>query len=56
MKMKDTLVTFAKGLWIGGTLTVPGVSGGAMAMILNIYDRMVTSLNSLFRRGEGKEK
>lgn len=56
MKIKDTLVTFAKGLWIGGTLTVPGVSGGAMAMILNIYDRMVTSLNSLFRRGEGKEK
>lgn len=54
--MKDVLITLAKGLWIGGTLTVPGVSGGAMAMLLGIYDRLVVSLNSLFRRGEWKEK
>lgn len=54
--MKEHLINLAKGLWIGGTLTVPGVSGGAMAMILNIYDRLVRSLNSLFRRGTWKEK
>ena len=54
--MKDLLITLAKGLWIGGTLTVPGVSGGAMAMILNIYDRLVLSLNSLFRRGKWQDK
>ncbi len=54
--MKELLINMAKGLWIGGTLTVPGVSGGAMAMILNIYDRMVCSLNSLFRRGKWKDK
>ena len=54
--MKDILITLAKGLWIGGTLTVPGVSGGAMAMILNIYDRLVCSLNSLFRRGGWQDK
>ena len=54
--MKDVLITLAKGLWIGGTLTVPGVSGGAMAMILNIYDRLVISLNSLFRRGKWGDK
>lgn len=54
--MKDALITLAKGLWIGGTLTVPGVSGGAMAMLLGIYDRLVISLNSLFRRGSWKEK
>lgn len=54
--MKDVLITLAKGLGIGGTLTVPGVSGGAMAMLLGIYDRLVVSLNSLFRRGEWKEK
>lgn len=54
--MKDALITLAKGLWIGGTLTVPGVSGGAMAMLLGIYDRLVVSLNSLFRRGPRKEK
>ena len=54
--MKEILINLAKGLWIGGTLTVPGVSGGAMAMILNIYDRLVRSLNSLFRRGGWKDK
>lgn len=54
--MKDALITLAKGLWIGGTLTIPGVSGGAMAMLLGIYDRLVISLNSLFRRGKWKEK
>jgi len=54
--MKDALITLGKGLWIGGTLTVPGVSGGAMAMVLNMYDRLVISLNSLFRRGKWAEK
>ena len=54
--MKDVLMTLAKGLWIGGTLTVPGVSGGAMAMVLNMYDRLVISLNSLFRRGKWADK
>ena len=54
--MKEILVTMAKGLWIGGTLTIPGLSGGAMAMLLGIYDRMVISLNSLFRKGDGTEK
>ena len=54
--MKDTLVAFLKGLCIGGTFSVPGVSGGAMAILLNIYDRMVFSLNSLIRRGRWKDK
>ena len=54
--MKDTLITFFKGLCIGGTFSVPGVSGGAMAMLLNIYDRMVISLNSLLRKGPMKKK
>ena len=31
--------TFIKGLVIGATMTVPGVSGGSMAMVLGIYDR-----------------
>ena len=35
--MKQILITIFKGAWIGGTLTVPGVSGGTMAMMLGIY-------------------
>ena len=33
--------TFIKGLVIGATMTVPGVSGGSMAMVLGIYDRLL---------------
>lgn len=55
-RLIDTLVAFAKGLCIGGTFSVPGVSGGAMAILLNIYDRMVFSLNSLLRKGPAREK
>ena len=35
-----------KGLIIGSTMLVPGVSGGSMAMILGIYDRLISSVSS----------
>lgn len=54
--MKDILITWAKGLWIGGTLTVPGVSGGSMAMILGIYDRLLWAVNSFVKKGGEKKK
>ena len=47
--------TFLKGAWIGGTLTVPGVSGGSMAMLLGIYERLVQALNDLTRPGPKKK-
>ena len=36
-------------MWIGGTMTVPGVSGGSMAMILGVYDRLISSVSSFFK-------
>ena len=54
--MKNALMTLFKGLWIGGTLTVPGVSGGSMAIILGIYDRLLQSVNSLIKKGADKKK
>ena len=54
--MKNVFMTIFKGLWIGGTLTVPGVSGGSMAMILGIYDRLLSSVNSLLKKGADKKK
>ena len=39
--MKNNIITLLKGLWIGGTMTVPGVSGGTMAMVLDVYDRVI---------------
>ena len=53
--IKDTLFTSACGAWIGGTMTVPGVSGGSMAMILGIYDRLISSVNGIFQKGKFKE-
>lgn len=41
--------TAAKGMIVGGTMLVPGVSGGTMAMILDIYDRLVTSVSSFMK-------
>ena len=52
--MKQVLGLFLKGVWIGGTLSVPGVSGGSMAMILGIYEHLVQAVNVLISRGGKK--
>lgn len=49
--MKENYVlTALKGLIIGGTMLVPGASGGSMAMILGIYDRLISAVSSLTER------
>lgn len=45
--MKRFLNVFLKGMWIGGTLTVPGVSGGSMAMVLGVYEPLIRAVNGL---------
>lgn len=55
VSVRERVITFFKGLWIGGSLSVPGVSGGSMAMILGIYDKMIFSLNSLFKSNKDKK-
>ena len=47
--MKEIIINFLKGLWTGGTMTVPGVSGGSMAMILGVYDKLVYSVSHIFK-------
>lgn len=47
---KDNLIIVAlKGFIVGSTMLVPGVSGGSMAMILGIYDRLIASISSFFK-------
>ena len=41
---------FIKGMIVGGTMLVPGVSGGSMAMILGIYDRLIRAVSMLPRQ------
>lgn len=46
---RDNMNIILKGMWIGGTMTVPGVSGGSMAMIMGVYDRLISSISSFLR-------
>lgn len=48
--MKNAILVFLKGLWIGATMTVPGVSGGTMAIALDLYDRLIAAVGSLFKK------
>ncbi len=48
-KGNNNFLTALKGLIIGGTMLVPGVSGGSMAMILGIYDRLISSVSSFMK-------
>ena len=53
------LEIFLKGLWIGGTMTVPGVSGGTMAILVGIYDRLIGAVSGLVpgkRAGSGDDE
>lgn len=52
-KKDNNLLTALKGLIIGGTMLVPGVSGGSMAMILGIYDRLISSVSSFMKNKKG---
>lgn len=47
--MVKHIINALKGFFIGGTMLVPGVSGGSMAMILGIYDDLISSVSSFFK-------
>ena len=47
--MKDLIITAAKGAVIGGTMLIPGVSGGSMAMMMGIYDKLIMAVSN-FRK------
>lgn len=47
IQMEKNGKTFIKGLVIGATMTVPGVSGGSMAMVLGIYDRLLKHVSEI---------
>ncbi|MBQ9747806.1 MAG: DUF368 domain-containing protein [Clostridia bacterium] len=51
----NPIYTVGCGAWIGGTMTVPGVSGGSTAMILGIYDRLISSVNGVLKKDKRRE-
>ncbi len=49
----DTIKVTLKAIFIGGTMLVPGVSGGTMAMLLGIYDRLISAVSSFHKDIKG---
>lgn len=47
MPIKENLKIFLKGLLMGGADIIPGVSGGTMALITGIYERLILAINRL---------
>ena len=49
MEFKKGLITAAKGVLVGGTMLVPGVSGGTMCILLGIYDQLIHAVSTFFQ-------
>lgn len=45
--MRNGLLNALKGFFVGSSMLVPGVSGGTMAIILGIYDRIISAMGHL---------
>lgn len=49
----NNILTMLKGMIIGATMLVPGVSGGSMAMLLSVYDRLISAVSSFQKDKKG---
>jgi len=47
MKIKRMLKDFIIGLFMGGANIIPGVSGGTVALVMGIYDKLIHSINEI---------
>ena len=47
--MKDTLILILKGFIIGIGKIIPGVSGGMIAITLNVYDQGIQAISDFFK-------
>jgi putative membrane protein len=47
LKVKQFFINMLKGGAIGASMIIPGVSGGTVAVLLNIYNKLIDSIGSL---------
>lgn len=50
---KENLMIILKGYIIGSSMSVPGVSGGTMAILLGIYDKLIGSISNFLKDIKG---
>lgn len=48
-KLKSNLIIMLKGFIIGSSMSVPGVSGGTMAILLGIYDKLISAISNFLK-------
>lgn len=53
MKKRMLIVDTFKGMFIGACMLVPGVSGGTIAIVLDVYDKLISSVSSFFKDIKG---
>jgi putative membrane protein len=47
MALKDSMIIFLKGLCMGSADIIPGVSGGTIALITGIYERLIFGIRNI---------
>jgi putative membrane protein len=52
-KLKENLTILIKGFTIGSSMSVPGVSGSTMAILLGIYDKLISSISNFLKDIKG---
>ena len=52
-KLKENLTIILKGYIIGSSMSVPGVSGGTMAILLGIYNKLISSISNFLKDIKG---
>lgn len=51
--LKSNFTIMFKGFLIGSSMSVPGVSGGTMAILLGIYDKLISSISNFLKDIKG---
>lgn len=51
--MKNNLIIMLKGFIIGSSMSVPGISGGTMAILLGIYDKLIGAISNFLKDIKG---
>ncbi len=49
MKLKKFFIDAAKGAAIGVAMIIPGVSGGTLAVLMNVYDKLINAISNIFK-------
>lgn len=49
-KLINPLILFVKGIIMGLANVIPGVSGGTLALIMGVYEKMINAITTLFKK------